>query len=182
MVATSNTAFFSPDTVPPDPKDMRRFLTTQLARISAAVNLLAAGHIDLTSVSPGKPRNGDIRIADGVNWNPGSGEGPYWYNGAWVPYQANSKTIINNNASASVSVATNYLGFTGTNVATLTVNFPAASPTIDGMRITVFSQAAITTLTLASSGATFIAAPASLGANGITRFIYDHAGLLWLPI
>jgi len=34
----------------------------------------------------GKPRNGDIRYADGTNWNPGgTGEGIYAYtNGAWA--------------------------------------------------------------------------------------------------
>ncbi len=182
MSSTSNTAAFSPETVPQDAKDMRRFLTVQLSRIAAAINLLASGHVDFASVVPVRPRNGDIRIADGSNWNPGSGEGPYWYNGAWVPFQANSKTVINNNASASVSTVTNYIGFTGTNVATLTVNFPAASATFDGMRVTVFSQAAITTLTLASAGATFINAPTSLAANGLVRFIYNHASLQWLPI
>ena len=182
MNSTSNTPAFAPETVPSDQKDWRRFLTVQFSKISAAINLLAAGHVDFSSVAPTRPRNGDIRIADGSNWNPGSGEGPYWYNGAWVPFQANSKTVINNNASASVSASTNYLGFTGTNVATLTVNFPAASVSIDGMRVTVFSQAAVTTLTLASSGATFVNAPTSLAANGITRFIYNHATLQWLPL
>ena len=28
---------------------------------------------------PAKPRDGDIRYADGANWNPGSGQGIYVY-------------------------------------------------------------------------------------------------------
>ena len=37
------------------------------------------------SDNDGKPRNGDIRYADGTNWNPGSGEGIYAYtNDAWA--------------------------------------------------------------------------------------------------
>jgi hypothetical protein len=33
---------------------------------------------------PDKPRDGLVVHADGVNWDPGSGEGPYvWYNSTW---------------------------------------------------------------------------------------------------
>lgn len=38
-----------------------------------------------TYVAPSKPRSGDIRLADGTQWNPGSGAGFYGYYGsAWV--------------------------------------------------------------------------------------------------
>jgi hypothetical protein len=42
--------------------------------------------LEQTNVAPDKPRNGDIRYADGTNWNPGgTGEGIYAYtNGAWA--------------------------------------------------------------------------------------------------
>jgi len=30
---------------------------------------------------PPKPRRGTIAYADGTHWNPGSGEGPYFFNG-----------------------------------------------------------------------------------------------------
>ena len=37
-----------------------------------------------TNVEPTKPRAGDIRLADGTNWNPGSGAGFYgYYAGNW---------------------------------------------------------------------------------------------------
>lgn len=36
-------------------------------------------------VAPAKPRTGDVVLADGSNWNPGSGAGFYgYYGGAWV--------------------------------------------------------------------------------------------------
>lgn len=36
-------------------------------------------------VAPDKPREGMIRLADGTNWNPGSGIGLYQYlGGVWV--------------------------------------------------------------------------------------------------
>lgn len=34
--------------------------------------------------APDKPRDGDVRFADGTSWNPGGGEGLYvFYNNTW---------------------------------------------------------------------------------------------------
>ena len=53
--------------------------------MSATINNIADGHFDVSNAAPDKPRTGDIRYADGTDWNPGSGEGIYFYNGtAWV--------------------------------------------------------------------------------------------------
>jgi hypothetical protein len=95
-----------------------------------------------------------------------------------------AKQIINNNASASVNLreGASFLGFTGTQVGTLAINFPAAAADIDGLVITVYTQAAVgTALTLASAGATFNNAPATLTAGQVIRYIYDHATLKWYP-
>jgi hypothetical protein len=63
---------------------MQRFLLDEMKKISAAFSLLAAGHIDKTYAAPAKPREGDVRLADGTTWNPGSGAGVYCYYGsAW---------------------------------------------------------------------------------------------------
>jgi hypothetical protein len=36
--------------------------------------------------APPRPRRGTTAYADGTNWNPGFGEGPYWFNGtSWFP-------------------------------------------------------------------------------------------------
>ena len=58
----------------------------EFQRIAQALNeqneVLRVG---TTNVAPSKPRAGDIRLADGTNWNPGSGAGFYgYYGGAWV--------------------------------------------------------------------------------------------------
>ena len=86
MVRTPNlgTAFYTPGNVPDDAADLQRFLRDELIKIQAAVIALALGHIDMVNVAPTKPREGDIRLADGTNWNPGSGKGFYGYYGsAW---------------------------------------------------------------------------------------------------
>jgi hypothetical protein len=54
--------------------------------MSRIINNIADGHFDVSNAAPDKPRTGDIRYADGSNWNPGStGEGVYIYlsTGAW---------------------------------------------------------------------------------------------------
>lgn len=181
----SGTVFYVPGTPPQDAADVPRFLTLELTKIAGAVQSLAAGHLDPSTVAPAKPRQGDFRYADGANWNPGSGAGWYWYSGAqWLPFAANGKAVINNNASATYTVASgvNYVGFTGTQVASLAFTFPAASAAIDGLQVRIYTQAAVgTSATWASSGATFVGAPATLASGSVTRFIYHHATLQWLP-
>lgn len=81
------TVQYVPNEVPANAADMQRFFREELDRIAAAIRALAEGHLDKTTVAPLKPRDGDIRYADGTSWNPGSGVGIYFYKGAtssWV--------------------------------------------------------------------------------------------------
>jgi hypothetical protein len=71
--------FYSPNDAPADPAQLQRYLREETAKIAAAITALAAGHLDQVSKAPDKPRHGDIRLADGTTWNPGSGRGVYWY-------------------------------------------------------------------------------------------------------
>jgi hypothetical protein len=82
----SNSAFYAPNPPPSNPADLQRFLINELQTIQTAINLIAAGHVDVTHVAPAKPREGDIRLADGTNWNPtGSGKRFVGYRGGvWV--------------------------------------------------------------------------------------------------
>jgi hypothetical protein len=78
---------YAPETPPADPKALSAYLDKELNRIAAVIQLLAAGHIDRSHVAPTKPRDGDIRFADGSDWNPGSGAGLYYYDAntpGWV--------------------------------------------------------------------------------------------------
>lgn len=69
---------------PDDPAQLPRFLQAELSKLSATLDLLISGHLDKTTVAPLKPREGDLRLADGTLWNPGSGIGVYCYYGsAW---------------------------------------------------------------------------------------------------
>lgn len=59
--------------------ELIRFIRDREARVSAAFQALARGHMDKTYVAPTKPRDGDLTYADGVSWNPGGGQGVYIY-------------------------------------------------------------------------------------------------------
>jgi hypothetical protein len=79
-----NSVFYSPQIPPANPADLPAYLRTELAAIQNAISILASGHIDMSYAAPDKPRNGDIRLADGTSWNPGSGQGFYgYYNSTW---------------------------------------------------------------------------------------------------
>ena len=71
--------------VPANPEDISGYLQSELDKLSGIISNIADGHFDVSNVVPAKPRAGDIRYADGTNWNPGSGEGVYVYlsTGAW---------------------------------------------------------------------------------------------------
>ncbi|MES2040479.1 MAG: hypothetical protein V4495_21885 [Pseudomonadota bacterium] len=86
-VSNSNTVAYAPSQVPDDAAEMQRFFSFELQKIATAITGLSLGHLDKTTVVPTKPRDGDIRYADGILWNPGAGVGIYYYKGAtsaWV--------------------------------------------------------------------------------------------------
>lgn len=84
------TMFFNPGDPPADPAQLQRYLRELNTILSATFGALAAGHLDMLTVAPGKPRNGDWAYADGANWNPGgTGKGLYLHNGAvWTLIKA----------------------------------------------------------------------------------------------
>jgi hypothetical protein len=73
--------------VPENPKEIPRYLREELAKIAGAVSNLAAGHIDTSYAAPPRPREGDIRLADGTHWDPVSAGAPRFVgyrDGAWA--------------------------------------------------------------------------------------------------
>ena len=62
------------------------FVSSELSKISFAIAQVSMGHLDVQNVAPDKPRQGDLRYADGSNWNPSGGEGIYFFNaaGSWT--------------------------------------------------------------------------------------------------
>jgi hypothetical protein len=81
----ANTLQYVPDIVPQNPADFPRYAQAEFLKLQTVIAGLIAGHLDVTTVAPTKPRNGDIRYADGTLWSPSAGgEGFYgYYAGSW---------------------------------------------------------------------------------------------------
>ena len=65
--------------------EVQEFLANEFGKI--AIAFLGVENILLPELNaePSKPRDGVIVLADGTNWNPGSGAGFYGFRGsAWV--------------------------------------------------------------------------------------------------
>lgn len=77
--------------VPSNPEDIPAYLQAELDKISAVIGNIANGHIEVSNVEPPKPREGDLRYADGTNWNPGQGNNFYYFDGTvWRAYTGGS--------------------------------------------------------------------------------------------
>jgi len=70
---------WSPNPAPVNPEDLPDYLFNELNRLGDILFNLDTFRLEPTNVVPAKPRDGDIRYADGTNWNPGSGQGIYAY-------------------------------------------------------------------------------------------------------
>ena len=77
---------WTPNPAPVGNENLSDYLFHELNRLSDVIFNLDVMRLEETNVAPVKPRNGDIRYADGTNWNPGgTGEGIYAYtNDAWA--------------------------------------------------------------------------------------------------
>jgi hypothetical protein len=61
-------------------RDLSKYVEDELAYVASSAQATDADPI-LYNVPP-KPRRGTYAYADGVHWNPGAGEGPYFFNGS----------------------------------------------------------------------------------------------------
>lgn len=69
---------------PKDLPNLVRYVFRELTRIGQEFSTLN-NPVPTLNTAPERPREGLMVIADGANWNPGSGNGLYVYmNNAWV--------------------------------------------------------------------------------------------------
>ena len=79
---------YEPGPLPLEEEDLGIYVVTELKRLADIVLNQAIFRLERTHVAPTKPRGGDVRYADGTNWDPlGTGEGIYFFKestSAWV--------------------------------------------------------------------------------------------------
>ena len=80
-------ATFEPTPVPQQFSALRFWIATQLRRVADTLTMptVRGIHFAILTAPPERFENGDVVMADGVNWNPGAGGGLYQrFGGAWV--------------------------------------------------------------------------------------------------
>jgi len=70
---------WSPNPAPLTPEGLPDYLFNELNRLGDIIFNLDTFRLEPTHSVPDKPRDGDIRYADGTSWDPGSGRGIYAY-------------------------------------------------------------------------------------------------------
>jgi hypothetical protein len=77
---------YTPSPIPTDTSSIPAYLVSEFNKIALAMQH-GPNNMEKTYVAPDKPRDGDLKYADGTHWNPGSGVGIYYYKGsasAWI--------------------------------------------------------------------------------------------------
>ena len=78
---------YEPGPLPEDTDDFGLYLVTELKRLGSILYNQATFRLERVHAEPKRPRIGDIRYADGTDWNPGSGEGVYLFDGtSWTKF------------------------------------------------------------------------------------------------
>ncbi len=103
---------FDFDQPPEDLEGLRHYVYQHFQRLAEMVNAAEDGAQVKVNVEPAKPRDGHLKYADGTNWDPGYGEGFYWYDGAawqysmtWTAFIANYRQLQNYAADTGTGAA-----------------------------------------------------------------------------
>ena len=76
---------FYPDPPPADAASLAGWARAQFEKVAGAFRPQKVFQLETSHAEPAKPREGMIVLADGSDWDPGSGAGFYgYYGGAWV--------------------------------------------------------------------------------------------------
>jgi len=67
--------------------ELRRWLLQELQRVGTIMQELAVQQVTEHNAAPKKLRTGMVVLADGTNWNPGSGRGYYGYDAATAAWR-----------------------------------------------------------------------------------------------
>ena len=79
--------YYEPGPLPLNDEDLGVYVVTELKRLGNTILNQSHLRVERIHAEPERPRGGDIVYADGTDWNPGSGEGIYFFDEttqAWV--------------------------------------------------------------------------------------------------
>ena len=110
----------SPDAVGKSLVNLAKYTEDEFGQVASAMQDTFADHV--WNKAPPRPRRGTYVYADGTNWNPGYGEGPYWFDGTLyhpmgqgsAPFDAmaSDNLFINGNMQVSQENGTSVISIT----------------------------------------------------------------------
>ena len=82
---------WTPNPAPSSNEKLSDYLFHELNRLSDVIFNIDVMRLEQTNQTVDKARDGDIRYADGSDWNPGQGKNLYYYNGTnWIAFAGGS--------------------------------------------------------------------------------------------
>ena len=82
---------WTPNPAPSSNDKLSDYLFHELNRLSDVIFNIDVMRLEQTNQTVDKARDGDIRYADGTNWNPGQGQNLYYYDGTnWIAFAGGS--------------------------------------------------------------------------------------------
>jgi hypothetical protein len=133
--------------------DLAKFVEDEFAQVTKGAQDTYPATI--WNRAPPRPRRGTTLYADGTHWNPGSGEGPYWFDGStYHPMGQNAITSL-----PTIPPPRSYLAGLGLSTAGSSTTFTVAAGSAT-------DSANVDTITLASAMSKTTAAWAAGSGNG----------------
>jgi len=79
-----NILAYAPGPVPQKVEDLPYYLQVEFLKIRSVLRSMVEGGFEVYHAAPDRVWDGRAVLADGSDWNPGSGEGVYvYYNSTW---------------------------------------------------------------------------------------------------
>jgi hypothetical protein len=74
-----------PEYQDPNLKELVKWVEGEFQKLARTQQEVSVLPLQVLHVEPAKPREGNVVFADGTDWDPGFGDGPYAYmGGAWI--------------------------------------------------------------------------------------------------
>jgi len=75
---------FNIGNLPREADEVPQYLAQVMPALAGVIEALRRGSLEELNTAPDRVYTGLVVLADGTNWNPGSGQGVYcYYNSAW---------------------------------------------------------------------------------------------------
>lgn len=163
---------YNPSPVPQAPEDIPAYLRKEMWKISNEMRAIRDGVAEVYAAEPADKNDGRLVLADGTNWNPGSGRGFYRYDetsGIWR-HQSGGTVTWDRKTGAYTMVSKDRI-FGDTSGGAFTLTLPASPSEDDYVRVAA-GDISTYALTIGRNGSTI--------EGSATDLVVDISYIEWL--